>query len=396
MKTEEFAISSMQQRPDGATVAVRRGVMQLTDTLIASGYERVAVNLANELPANCYRSYLCTTRADGPLAELVAPHVGRLRLQRTSSFDLGAVRQLVSYVRQNQIEILHAHGTTVFISILASYFWPRPAIIWHNHAGRLAAIEHPKLHWQVAARCVHGTIVASRPLADWCVRILGMSSNRVWYIPNFVRLPDRAQPAGGLPGQPGSRIVSVANLLPDKDPLNLLRSMKTVAREWPTAHLILVGCPGDSGYMTRVRAELADTVLQGRVSMLGVRTDVTSILRACDIGVLASATEAMPLALVEYGMAGLPAVATRVGQCEEILDDGRVGLIVPPSTPDELSRAILSLLASPARRAELGRSFQQYVKEKFSEQQVLPRIGEVYSAVLDSQKKVLRAGAARP
>lgn len=369
--------------------------MQLTDTLIASGYERVAVNLANDLPSDRYRSHLCTTRADGPLAEFVASHVGKLRLQRARRFDVGALRRLVSYIRQNQIEVLHAHGTTVFISLLASCFPPHPAVIWHNHAGRLTAVEHPKLRWRLAARRVHGTIVASRLLLDWSVRKLGMSSDRIWYIPNYARLPDRVEPATDLPGQPGSRIVSVANLLPDKDPLNLLRAMKFVARDWPAAHLLMVGCPGDQGYMGKVRAELATSALQGRVSLLGVRTDVPSILRACDIGVLGSATEGMPLALVEYGLAGLPAIATRVGQCEEMLGGGSVGLLVSPSAPEELARAVLSLLSSPTQRADLGNRFQQHVQQNYSADRVLQQAGEVYAIVLGSQTKAVRAGASR-
>jgi len=396
MKTTEPSTKHVETQPAaGHTTKSGLGVMQLTDTLTAAGYERVAVNLANDLPANRYRSYLCTTRRDGPLEELIAPHVGRLRLQRAHRFDLGAVLRLVSYIRKNQIQILHAHGTTVFMSILASRFQPHPAVIWHNHAGRLTADEHPKLRWRLAARRIDGTIVVSQLLQQWCVRNLGMPPDRTWYVRNYVHMPDHVEPASSLPGQPNFRIVSVANLLPDKDPLNLLRAMKIVARESPSAHLLMVGRSGDSAYMEKVRAEMADAVLQGRVSMLGVRSDVASIMKGCDIGVLASATEGLPLTLLEYGMAGLPVVTTRVGQCEEVLNGGRLGLLVPPSAPDELAQAILSLLASPARRAELGNRFQQHVQENYSRDQVLQQIGEVYATVLASRTNVAGAGASR-
>ena len=67
----------------------RIGVMQVIDTLAMGGAERVAVNLANGLPAARYASHLCTTRQDGPLAASLERHVGRLRLGRTRRLDVG-------------------------------------------------------------------------------------------------------------------------------------------------------------------------------------------------------------------------------------------------------------------------------------------------------------------
>jgi len=52
----------------------------------------------------------------------------------------------------------------------------------------------------------------------------------------------------------------------------------------------------------------------------------------------------MPLALIEYGMNALPAIATQVGQCAEVLDDGKAGILVPPATPNALAEAIIGLL----------------------------------------------------
>src|SRR5438876_11120160 len=85
--------------------------------------------------------------------------------------------------------------------------------------------------------------------------------------------------------------------------------------------------------------------------------------KACDVGVLSSRSEGMPLALLEYGMNGLPSVATRVGQCAEMLDDGRAGLLVPPAAPEPLAKAILALLQSPEQRAELGGRFRQRTQQ---------------------------------
>src|SRR5271163_3758248 len=94
----------------------RIGVMNIIDTLVAAGAERVAVNIVNHLPRDKYVPYLCTTRADGPLDALVAADVGRLRLERASRFDFSAVMRLRRFIESNDIRIVHAHSSALFIA----------------------------------------------------------------------------------------------------------------------------------------------------------------------------------------------------------------------------------------------------------------------------------------
>src|SRR5688500_5618139 len=97
-------------------------VMHLTDTLEIGGAERMAVNFVNLLPRSQFEPHLCATRRGGPLADLIAPDVSTLYLGRRSRLDLRAVRRLVSYVREHDIRVLHAHGTAVFTAVAASLF----------------------------------------------------------------------------------------------------------------------------------------------------------------------------------------------------------------------------------------------------------------------------------
>src|SRR5579885_2484658 len=90
------------------------GVMHVIDTLHIGGAERVAVNLANLLPRDRFRSYLCSTRAGGPLAANVAPHVDYWMLQRRSRFDVSAAMQFARFIREHEIRIVHAHASSLF------------------------------------------------------------------------------------------------------------------------------------------------------------------------------------------------------------------------------------------------------------------------------------------
>jgi glycosyltransferase involved in cell wall biosynthesis len=360
--------------------------MHISDTLEAGGAEMVAVNMVNVLPRERYRAHLCTTRRDGPLSELVADDVRRLCLARRWRYSAAALRRLVNYIREHQIRILHAHGSSLFIAAAASLFPPHPMIVWHDHFGRYAVEGRPEWLYRQAARRVAGVIAVSTTLAEWSRQQLRLPSNRVWYVPNFVQDAKADGVRVELPGDAGARIVCVANFRPQKDHPNLLRAVRIVVRQLPEVHVLLVGNTNEGAYFDFVREEIARQGLERNVSILGPRRDVSAILRACDIGVLSSASEGLPLALIEYGAASLPSVATQVGQCAEVLDDGRAGLLVPPSAPEQLAGALLSLLRSPERRAVLAENFHHRVREVYGPAPVVQQVCRIYETVLSSRQ----------
>ena len=184
-------------------------------------------------------------------------------------------------------------------------------------------------------------------------------------------------------GTSGSRIVCVANFRAQKDHLTLLRAMALVIRQVPTVHLLLVGAATEPEYSAVVRREIVQQGLEGNITLLGAAR-LYAILKACDIGVLSSASEGLPLALIEYGMAGLAAVATNVGQCGEVLDEGRAGILVPPASPEQLAEALLSLLKFPERRLALGKQLHRRVQERYSPGPIMDQVCQVYERVLSA------------
>ena len=374
------------------------GVMHILDSLALGGAERAAVNLVNGLPRENYRPYLCTTRREGPLREVIAEHVGRIALERNGRFDFLAIRRLVDFIRLRNIVILHAHGSSLFIASLAAWFPPYPAVIWHAHYGRFALEDRGAWAHRVALRSSRGVITVNQQLARWCARRLNVRPDKIWCIPNIASVPPSELPVPDLPGTPGSRITCVANLREEKDHLTLVRAMALVVQKHPTAHLLLVGaysdpvCSAGSSYFEAVKQEVARNSLCGNITFLGQRRDIPAILHGSDIGVLSSKTEGLPVSLLEYGAARLPVVATRVGDCEEVLDGGRAGLLVPPQSPGVLAEALLSLLGSSKLRTEFGERFLHRVQELYSAKSIIKQVCCVYQQALQPEKTELARG----
>jgi glycosyltransferase involved in cell wall biosynthesis len=359
----------------------RLGVMQVIDSLDAGGAERVAVNFANLLPRDRYSSVLCTTRKEGPLASLVAPHVARVALGRRSRFDLAPLRRLAEFVTTNGIQIIHAHSSALFVGLAASLLQPRVAVIWHVHHPQHAAQRSPWIY-RIATRQVAAVVVVSQQLADWAERRVGVSPDRVLYLPNFSLISSAAAVDGiDLPGARGRRIACLANLRPQKDHATLIRAMAIVVRRIPDVHLLLIGGGTDESYRTAVSDQIAREGLTTNVSLLGERLDVAAILGGSDIGVLSSEVEGFPLALVEYGQAGLPVVATRVGQCADVLDNGQSGRLVDRHRPDQLAEEIVFLLESAERRRALGETLRRRVRDRYGSGRILQQICGLYERV---------------
>ena len=117
------------------------------------------------------------------------------------------------------------------------------------------------------------------------------------------------------------------------------------------------------------------------MTFLGVRRDIAAILTACDVGVLSSVLEGLPVALLEYGLAGLGVVCTRVGQCAEVLDGGRAGFLVSPKDPPAMASALISMLLDTSRQRILAKRLRERVRSHYSLERAITTIDSIYKAI---------------
>jgi glycosyltransferase involved in cell wall biosynthesis len=76
-------------------------------------------------------------------------------------------------------------------------------------------------------------------------------------------------------------------------------------------------------------------------------------------------------------MAGLPVVATRVGELPDLITP-QTGCLVPPAQPQALQEALLALLSSPEQRAALGRAGAELARREYNLSTWMDRLLAVY------------------
>ena len=204
------------------------------------------------------------------------------------------------------------------------------------------------------------TICVSDPVRDWV--IARTEGTRVFTVPNGVNV-HRITPQ---PESPGAPVVTfVGTFKPWHGVDVLLRARAQAHKDW---QLRIIG----DGPM---RAELDDLARS-----LGIDVDfrgavapdaIPQHMAGTAIGVApypAMDTDSdqyfSPLKVYEYMAAGLPVVASRVGQLPEIM--GESAYLVPPSDPEALAEALDALVANPVERARVGSDNRRQAEREHS------------------------------
>jgi glycosyltransferase involved in cell wall biosynthesis len=98
-----------------------------------------------------------------------------------------------------------------------------------------------------------------------------------------------------------------------------------------------------------------------------------------------SESESFSLTCLESMYYGRPTIATRCGGPEEIIDHGLTGLLVNPADVDGMAAAIDHLISDPPRREELGRLAFVAIRQKYSYENTVGRLKQLYNSLLSQQ-----------
>src|SRR5262249_7572591 len=126
-------------------------------------------------------------------------------------------------------------------------------------------------------------------------------------------------------------------------------------------------CPGGRTHAEFVQQELPLEV-RSRITLAGRLSDaeVDCWLQKADVFVAPSLYESFGLIFIEAMRWGTPVVGTVAGGIPEIITDGKTGLLVPPSSPRDLTGAIVALLNDEDLRCRIGEAGRRHVEAHFS------------------------------
>ena len=347
-------------------------IVQIIDSLEVGGAEKMAINYANALSKRVDFSGLVATRAEGHLKSQLDDSVSYLFLKKTKTLDIAAASRLKKYCKTNKVDFLQPHSSSYFIALLVKIIYPKIQIIWHDHNGLSEFISTQKsLVLKVASFFFKGIIVVNFKLKNWAVKEL--NCKEVVYLPNFTNEVSTVKAETVLKGTQGKRILCLANLRDQKNHFLLLSVAEKLKESYPDWTFHLVGKDFEDAYSQKVHELILSKGLEKTVFIYGSKNDVVPIINQCEIAILTSKSEGLPVALIEYGLYKKSVVSTNVGEISLIIKNGLNGFIVGVNEVDAFGESLLKLIKDASLRTQLGNALHQTIVENHSEEGVITK-----------------------
>ena len=345
-------------------------IAQVIDSLEIGGAEKMAINYANALTKKIEFSGLVATRAEGNLKSQLNKNVSYLFLNRKRTIDFSAVLKVRNYCKINKIDFLQPHSSSYFIVVLVKLLYPKVKIIWHDHNGLSEFISTQKsVVLKIASFFFKGIIVVNFKLKNWAVKQLHCKN--VMYLPNFTNQNLEVASETILNGNDGKRILCLANLRDQKNHFLLLevaQQLRKSKSDW-TFHLI--GKDFGDDYSAQLKKLIKSKHLEDVVYIYGSKNDVTAIINQCEITILTSKSEGLPVALIEYGLMKKPVVSTNVGEIPLIIQDGINGFIVGVNEIKGFCNRLNQLIDDITLRHRFGNALHQTILKNHSEEGIM-------------------------
>lgn len=324
-------------------------ILQVITTLLTGGAEKLVVDMVPKMRAAGHEVDVCIFNG------INTPFKEKLVASGCRIYDLsigGSVYNPLLIRRLRKVmrgyDIVHTHNTTPqFFAAMAGRRVLRSVVLCtteHNTSNR-------RRDWWWYPRAIDRwmynkysqVVCISDQARDNLMENIGHTKAEVSVIYNGVDVQaiHEAKPCEELAGNGLFNIVMVAGFRYQKDQDTLIRAMAKLQAD--RYHLWLVG---DGTRRGELEALIAKDGLTDRVTLMGLRTDVPSILRAAEVVVMSSHFEGLSLSNLEGMAAGKPFVASDVDGLREVTKG--YGVLFPHGDAKGLAE-VISQLSSDRR-----------------------------------------------
>lgn len=297
----------------------------------------------------------------------------------------GAARELRR--RARGVDVVLGHGSRGLVAATLATAGTHTPFVYRSIGDPGFWGSSPLRRWRVGLQLRRAARVTALwpDAADAIARQHRVPRSRLAVVPNSAD-PRRFAPATpaertearrhlGIPEQ--SRVVAYVGALSREKRVELV--VDAVA-SLSDVHLVVAGGGGE---LEAVQT-LGDRLLGPRLHCVGQLDDVAPVYRAADAIALLSRTEGQPGTLIEAGLSGLPAVATRVGGTRSVVVAGRTGMLVEPDVDPATAGAALAEAID--RREPLGAAAREHCREKFDAEVVTSMVEAVLVDAVASRR----------
>lgn len=357
--------------------------------LIASsglyGAEKWIFALMRAMESSCFESIIVNLAdSEGSLSEIV--NSARERDFEAYDFYTGgkfnpfSILNLARWLKNNQIDIVHAHGyKSDVIGLLASRLASRK-IISTPH-GWSKEKDKKLQFYEKLDRSVFRFMDYVCPLSQDILSSIksGIGLHKVKLILNGVDIDEVFNEKAVTPPLSGRfKIGYIGQLIERKNVATLIKALSILHSTGVEANLFIVG---DGPEMHNLENFVNKLGLKNYVEFFGYRKNAISILKSFDVFVLPSLLEGIPRCVMEAMAAKVPVVASDIPGNRDLVTHDFNGLLYRVSDEKGLADALRGLLENPSLGAKFAKNAYKLVVERYSNRRMADEYALVYQVV---------------
>ena len=327
-------------------------IVQVIPSLELAGAERMCENLSLELKKKNHDIYVISLydKTTEITENLKKNGIKVYMLGKKAGIDLSIIKPLNAILHKIKPNIIHTHLYVVKY-VLPYVIFSKVKVVHtvHNEADKEVPIFDQILHKILFKIGKVVPVAISKEIAKTISLKYKIEIPREQIIINGVPIelfmPKKNDMVNGR-----FTILNLARITEQKNSLFLAKVFNDSFRD--KCELWYVG-GAEEKYLKRLCDYIEKNDLTNQVKIMGIQQNVKDILNRCDVFVLPSKYEGVPLAIIEAMATGLPIIATMVGGIPDILDDGENALLCQ-CDEKEISDAINMVMTNSELREKLG------------------------------------------
>ena len=367
-------------------------MLLLARELGQGGSERQLAEIAKALDPSRFAVHVGCFRPEGfRSAELSSKGIPIVHFPVYSLRSFSAVRgawQLGKYIRRHGIRLVHTFDTPMnCFAVPVARAFRTPVVISSQRASRRLSNRQERFVLRITDHLVNAIVVNCEAVRRHMMDDESVPEDRLRTCYNGLDT-SRFLPLAKLrpPALEGASLVIgvVCALRPEKGLPTLVEAFATVVSAGPAdlcsgLRLAIVGSGPMLGRLQEMSVALG---IQDRCHFEPSTADVITWLRAIDIFVLPSVSEALSNSLMEAMACGCAAVASAVGGNPELVSDGSTGSLFPAGNASELAVRLSRLVADEGLRTRFGAEASDRVRQRFSLEASVDRMQKIYDELL--------------
>lgn len=357
------------------------------------GLERDVTKIALTIDRSRFEPHVASYRAEGMrYQELRSAGIPVLHLPVRSLKSPTAVTaaiRLRNYIREHDIQVVHAYDTSAVFAVSVARALRVPAVLSSTLGNRnlLDRRSHRLMRW--TDRIVDTVVVNCEAMRRHLIDDEGVPGDRIELCYNGV-VTNEFFPAEALRPEAisdASLVIGIVCVLRPEKALTLLQEAFTQVQQLhPNMKLLFVG---SGPLLASLRGNAVRLEIAQNNVFIPATQDVATWLRSMDIFVLPSYSEAFSNSLLEAMACGCAVVGSRVGGTPELIGSNEErGLLFRNGDAGDLALKLSKLIADTEFRRSLGCRASDFVRENLTIEIAAARTGQIYEKLL--QRKVGR------